>query len=38
MKRVEAPDLLDVVERDFHTVKVFDATVGDGQVRIWRSP
>ena len=36
--RVDAPDLLDAVERDFQTVKVFDATVGDGHVRIWRSP
>lgn len=36
--RRDSPELLDAVERDFQAIKVFDATVGDGQVTIWRAP
>ena len=36
--RLDAPELLDAVERDFQAVEIFDGTLGDGQVTIWRAP
>ena len=36
--RLDAPELLDAVERDFQAVKIFDGTLGDGEVTMWRAP